>query len=61
MQVPPWAKNGQNTFWRRHYELATITEQACEQALEQQLQKWLRELERTDGPAAQEQPRLSIS
>jgi hypothetical protein len=56
MQVPPWAKNGQNTFWRRHYELATITEQACEQALEQQLQKWLRELERTDGPAAQEQP-----
>jgi hypothetical protein len=35
MQVPQWQKNGQNTFWRRHYEPATITEQACEQAIEQ--------------------------
>jgi hypothetical protein len=56
MQVPPWAKNEQGNFWRRHYELATLTEQACEQALEQQLQIWLQKLERTDGPAATEQP-----
>ena len=55
MQVPPWAKDGRGDFWHRHYELATLTEQACEQALEQQLQTWLRELERTDGPAAPEQ------
>jgi hypothetical protein len=56
MQVPPWAKHEQDHFWRRHYELATLTEPACEQALEQQLQTWLRELERTDGPAAAERP-----
>jgi hypothetical protein len=56
MQVPQWAKNELGNFWRRHYELATLTEPACEQALEQQLQSWLRELERTDGPAAPEQP-----
>jgi hypothetical protein len=52
MQVPQWAKN-EGTFWRRHYELATLTEQACEQALEQQLQSWLMELEGTDGPVCQ--------
>lgn len=56
MQVPSWAKNEQDNFWRRHYDLATLTEQACEQALEQQLQMWLRELERTDGAPAPEQP-----
>lgn len=56
MQVPLWAKNEQDNFWQRHYELATLTEQACEQAIEQQLQTWLRELEQTDGPAAQDQP-----
>ena len=56
MQTPPWAKDGPGNFWRRHYELATLTEPACEQALEQQLQTWLRELERTEGPAAPEQP-----
>jgi hypothetical protein len=49
-------KNEQGNFWRRHYDLATLTEQACEQALEQQLQTWLWELERTDGPPAPEQP-----
>jgi hypothetical protein len=52
MQLPTWATTGNDTLWRRHYELATLTEQACEQMIEQQLQKWLREIELTDGPAA---------
>jgi hypothetical protein len=55
MQVPQWAKKGQDTFWRRHYEFATIAEQSCEQAIEQQLQTWLMQIELTDGPAAKEQ------
>jgi hypothetical protein len=55
MQLPQWARNGNDTFWRRHNELATLTEQACELAIERQLQKWLREVELTDGPAAPEQ------
>jgi hypothetical protein len=50
MQVPQWAKT-EGSFWRRHYELAALTEQA----IEQQLQMWLMELEQTDGPAAKEE------
>jgi hypothetical protein len=55
MQLPQWTRTGNDTFWQRHYELATLTEQACEQAIEQQLQKWLREIELTDGPAPAEE------
>ena len=55
MQLPQWAANRNDTFWRRHYELATLTEQACELAIERQLQKWLREVELTDGPAVAEE------
>jgi hypothetical protein len=51
MQLPEWATNTNETFWKRHYELATLTEQACELAIERQLEKWLREVELTDGPA----------
>ena len=54
MQLPQWAKNANDTFWRRHYELAALTEQACEVVIERQLQEWLREVELTDGPAAAE-------
>lgn len=54
MQFPQWAKNGQRGFWQRHYELATLTEQTCEQAIEQQLQTWLEEIELRDGPATKE-------
>lgn len=52
MQLPQWATNGNDTFWRRHYELATLAEQACERMIEHQLEKWLSEIELTDGPAA---------
>ena len=55
MQLPRWATTRNDTFWRRHYELATLTEQACEQVIERQLQKWLTEIELTDGPAAAEE------
>jgi hypothetical protein len=55
MNLPQWARNGQDSFWRRHYELATITEQACERAIEEQLHNWLLEIEATDGPAAKEE------
>jgi hypothetical protein len=55
MQLPQWATTGNDTFWRRHYELATLTEQACEQMIERQLQKWLGEIELMDGPAAAEE------
>jgi hypothetical protein len=55
MQFPQWASKGNDTFWRRHYELATITEQACEQAIEEQLQRWLMDLEQRDGSAAPEE------
>jgi hypothetical protein len=49
MQLPRWATTRNHTFWRRHYELATLTEQACEQVIEQQLQKCSRKLSsRTD-------------
>jgi hypothetical protein len=55
MELPRWEKTRNDTFWRRHYELATLTEQVCEQAIERQLQKWLSEVELTDGPAAAEE------
>jgi hypothetical protein len=55
MQLPQWATTGNDSFWRRHNELATLTEQACEQVIERQLQKWLKEVEFTDGPAAAEE------
>lgn len=55
MQVPQWATGAKDSFWRRHYELATLTEETCEQVIEQQLQGWLKELERTDGPAVNEE------
>jgi len=55
MQVPEWATRGTDSFWRRHYKLATLTEQACEQAIERQLQIWLRQVELRDGPAAPEE------
>ena len=58
MQLPRWATTRNDTFWRRHYELATLTEQACEQVIEQQLQKWLTEIELTDGRAAAEEDDL---
>lgn len=51
MQLSQWATDGKDSFWRRHYELVTLTEQTCEQAIDEQLQKWLEELEVTDGPA----------
>jgi len=51
MQLPQWASIGNDTFWGRHYELATLTEQACELAIERQLQEWLRDVELTDGPS----------
>lgn len=54
MQLPEWATKGNGTFWRRHYELATTTEQRCEQVIEEQVQKWLRELALRDGPPAAE-------
>ena len=54
MQLPQWATTRKDTFWRRHYELATLTEQACEEVIDRQLQKWLTEIELTDGPAAAE-------
>jgi len=54
MQLPQYA-TGNDTFWRRHYELATVAEQACELMIERQLQTWLKELELTDGPAAPEE------
>jgi hypothetical protein len=54
MQLPRWATTGSDTFWRRHYELATLTEQACEQLIERQLQSWLKEVEVADGPAVPE-------
>ena len=57
MQLPPWATTGNDTFWRRHYELATLAEEACEQLIEGQLQNWLREIELTYGPAAAEEDR----
>jgi hypothetical protein len=47
--------NWKRHFLARHYELATLTEEACELVIEQQLQKWLREIELTDGPAAAEE------
>jgi hypothetical protein len=43
-----------DTSWCRN-ELATLTEQGCEQVIERQLQKWVREVEVTDGPAAAEE------
>jgi hypothetical protein len=55
MQLPQWATTRNDTFWRRHYELATLTEQACEQAIGQQLEQWLKEIELLDGPAAAEE------
>jgi hypothetical protein len=55
MQLPQWATTSKETFWRRHYELSTLTEQACEEAIERQLQKWLTEIKLTDGPAAAEE------
>jgi acetamidase/formamidase len=58
MQLPRWATTRNDTFWRRHYELATLTEQACEQVIEQQLQKCLTEIELTDGRAAAEEDDL---
>lgn len=58
MQLPRWATTRNDTFWRRHYELATLTEQACEQVIERQLQKWLTEIELTDGRAAAEEDDL---
>jgi hypothetical protein len=55
MQLPQWARNSEDSFWRRHYELATIAEQSCEQAIEEKLREWLREIELRDGPAAREE------
>lgn len=55
MELPKWARNNGDSFWRRHYELAIIAEQGCELAIEQKLQEWLREIELRDGPAAPEQ------
>lgn len=55
MQLPQWTKNGNDTFWRRHYELANATEEACSQTLEGHLQQWLAKLERTEGPGAIEE------
>ena len=55
MQRPQWLKEERESFWRRHYELAATAEDACEELIGQQLQAWLRELERTDGPPAKEQ------
>jgi hypothetical protein len=55
MQLPQSAKNGNETSWRRPYELATLAEQACELMIERQLQTWLKEVELTDGPAAHEE------
>jgi hypothetical protein len=55
MQLPQWATNGNDTFWKRHHELATLAEQACELMIERQLQTWLKEVELTDGPAAPEE------
>jgi hypothetical protein len=54
MQLPSWATTGNDTFWRRHYEVATLAEQVCEQVIERQLQNWLTEIELIDGPAAAE-------
>jgi hypothetical protein len=51
MQPPPWTRKQQDNFWSRRYELATLAEEACEGAIEEQLQRWLRELEQTEGPA----------
>ena len=59
MNLPQWARNGRESFWTRHVELATITEQACERAIEEQLQKWLQEVEANDGPAAKPESPLS--
>jgi hypothetical protein len=42
-------------FWRHHYELATLPEQACELMIQRQLQTWLNEVELKDGPAATEE------
>jgi hypothetical protein len=55
MQLPHWARNSEDSFWRRHYELATIAERGCELAIERKLQEWLREIELRDGPAAAEE------
>ena len=56
MQLPRWATGGNDTFWRRHYDLTVLTEeeQACEQVIEQQVQQWLREVELVDGSPAAE-------
>lgn len=59
MQLPKWATTRNDTFWRRHYELATLAEQACEQVIERQLQRWLREVEFMDGPPAFEEDDLT--
>ena len=55
MQVPQWAKNGEGSFWQRNYELASVIEQTCEHAIEEQLQNWLKELDLRDGPAAKDE------
>jgi hypothetical protein len=55
MQLPEWATIADDTFWRRHNELATLAEEACEQVIERQLERWLREIELTDGPAPTEE------
>jgi hypothetical protein len=55
MQLPQSAKNGNETSWRRPYELATLAEQACELMIQRQLQTWLNEVELKDGPAAPEE------
>jgi hypothetical protein len=59
MNLPQWARNGRDSFWSRHVELATMTEQACERAIEEQLEKWLQEVEAKDGPAAKPENSLT--
>jgi hypothetical protein len=51
MQPTPWTRTQEDNFWSRRYELVTLAEEACERAIEEQLQRWLRELEQTEGPA----------
>jgi hypothetical protein len=59
MRFPQWARTGKDTFWRRHYELATLAEEACEQAIEQ---RYINGLERSSSEAGRQQrKRLDVA
>lgn len=47
--LPNWTRS-----WSRRYELATLAESVCQDAIEKQLEAWLAEVEQRDGPAKPE-------